>query len=300
MNLDKTSLSYTSKLETIKLSFDGKSAAPTGELSAKLTVKYDGKNYDLTGSGLVDKDANLYVKVGKVKELITQLVEGSGMTYEQLPSYIHDTVAKLDSKWVRIEAKDIKEYSGSDKDVVKCVQDAFKKLDNDKAMSKEIAKLYQDNKFVIIKEKLPSKNDSLGYVLDIDNAKLEAFGKAGENSAFAKEVKKCGNQTGDSSGDSSYEAETDGTTSRVEVWVGRWNHHLTKVYATSESKDAKGSMTFEPKFNQTVNIVAPTDFVKAADLQKIYEDAMKQYEQEMYQSTSFGSTGSVSESSFEL
>ena len=67
VNLDKTSLSYTSKLETIKLSFDGKSAAPTGELSAKLTVKYDGKNYDLTGSGLVDKDANLYVKLARLK-----------------------------------------------------------------------------------------------------------------------------------------------------------------------------------------------------------------------------------------
>jgi hypothetical protein len=258
----------------VSVKVDGKSATTAGEVNIAVETTFEGKEYKISGSGLVDKDANIFVKVNDVKKLLSSLPEESGVKYDQLPSYITDIVDKVDSKWIRISADDIREFSEDYAKKQTCVEDVFKKLQDDKELGNELLKVYKDNKFIVVDEKLPAKNGSLGYVVDVDRSKSKDFSKAADKTKFAKELQKCFKFSSDSSSTKSDDSDTK---TRVEVWVDRWSHQLTKVSFTAEDDEADGMFVVEPKFNQSVTVDAPKDFVPLKELKKDIEDAYAQY-----------------------
>lgn len=285
--------------EGMKLTVDGKNVSNTGELNAKLSVKYDGKSYDISGSGLVDKDANLFVKINDVKKLITKYAEENGGSYSDMPSYMTAIVDKIDSKWIRISAADIDEFSEGYSKKQKCVTDTLKKLENDKAATDEVIELYKNNKFVVVKNKLSSENGSLGYNIDFDYTKAKSFMKGLNDTKIIKEVQKCDEDFRyEEKSASRFDDEDDDTVVTTNVWVGRWNHQLTKLHVTTDAKDSKGTILFEPIFNQAVTVEAPKEFVTFQELKKDVENAFKQYQQEAARSYQYDDSMSTTSALF--
>jgi hypothetical protein len=285
--------------EGMKLTVDGKSATNTGELNAKLSMKYDGKSYEISGSGLMDKDANLFIKINDVKKLITKYAEENGGKYSDLPSYMTAIVDKIDSKWIRIAAADIDEFSEGYSKKQKCVSDAMKKLETDKAATDEVIEIYKNNKFVVVKNKLPSENNSLGYSIDFDEAKSKSFMKGLNDSKIAKELQKCDEDFKYEEKTSSRSSDSDDkTTVTTHVWVGRWNHQLTKLHVTTDSEDSKGTIVFEPVFNQAITVEAPKEFVTFKELKTDVENAFKQYQQESARSYRYDDSMSTTSALF--
>lgn len=282
-NHETSSASSTAALKSMKLSVEGKNNNSVGEHVAKLSIDYNNATYDVTGAALIDKDSNLYVKVGGVKKVLTNLATTGGGTYAQLPQYIQDIVEKLDDKWVRISSDDLKEVNKDYDKTKTCTDEVLKKLNDDKAMTDELVTIYQDNKFIVVKESLPAKDGSLGYVIEGDKAKLEQFAKAANKSKFAVELQKCDDTfTLNEDNDDATEAESAYKDTRIEVWVDRWSHQLTKLHVTGKTDGASATATVEPLFNKQVEVSAPTDYVKLGELKAIYDNAMKQYQQELY------------------
>lgn len=285
--------------KSMKLTVDGKSNRATGELNAKLSVVYGDKTYELSGAGLVDKDVNLYVKVNDVKKLFEQIATETNSSYAEYPSYITKVIEKIDNKWIRFAPEDLKQYDTKYEETQKCVSETMKKLETDKDMSKEIVKVYQDNSFIVVKETLPATDGSLGYVIEGDADKYVAFAKAANKTKLATELQKCDKDIKLSEEKSDVKA-ADGSDGRLEVWVSRFDHQLTKVVLKGDSDGMAGDITVEPVFNKKVDVTAPTDFVKSSELTEIYQDAMKEYQSSLYGGTSFDAATIDSESSLEL
>ena len=277
----------------ISVKVDGKNIGNAGEVNIAVETAFEGENFKISGSGLMDKDANIYVKVNDVKKLLRSLPAESGMKYDQLPQYITKIVDKVDSKWIRISADDIREFSDDYAKKQTCVEDVFKKLQEDKELSKELLNVYKDNKFIIIDEKLPAKNGSLGYVVDVDTNISKDFAKAADKTKFGKELQKCDDSfkfSSNSSSSSRSSSDDSDTKTRVEVWVDRWSHQLTKMSLGIEDDQADGMLVFEPKFNQPVTVDAPKDFIPLKDLKKDIEDAYAQYMIQMNMTSDLGNT----------
>ena len=265
----------SSSLEKMTLTVDGKNSTGGSEVNVKLAMTMSGADYTVSGSGLYDKDANLYVKVNDVRKLINQL-NTSGVT---MPTAFDDLINKVDGAWIKISADDLKEFSEDTAKTQTCVNDVLKKYENDKTITTEFVELYKKNNFIVVKEKLGSKNGSLGYLIDGDKAKAKSFAESANTTTLVKELKKCDNNFTIDSEDL-FEEDDDSSTSRVEVWVSRWGHELTKVYVSGSGDDSEGTFTLEPHFNQPVSIVVPIDVITLcelkADFEKAYSAAMQE------------------------
>lgn len=184
-------------------------------------------------------------------------------------------VKRINNQWIKFPNEgDATEISKEQQ----CTTDAIKKFQSDKATSNELTKTYIDNKFVIVKEKLPVKDGSLGYVLDLDTTKAKSFGTALENTKFAAELKKCGDS-------STLSTDTDSVSknpfkdTRVEIRIDRWSHKITGVSMDAKLKDANGApdtyslkSTFD--YKKVENLSAPKDATDYRDLQKEIEKMM--------------------------
>jgi hypothetical protein len=299
MNVNETGLAGdASDKMNLSVKIEGKSSHTVGDVNVAISMKSDGKTYSISGAGIIDKDANLFIKVSDLTKLLKSLPEESEYSYGKLPSYYKTIVDKVDTKWIRVSSDDIREFSDDSAKTQTCVEDVFKKLQDDKELSNELLKVYKDNKFIVVDEKLPAKNGSLGYVIDIDSSKSKDFAKAADKTKFAKELQKCDESFKFSSSSSSSSSNDSDTKTRVEVWIDRWSHQLTKVSFTAEGDEADGMFVVEPKFNQSVAVEAPKDFIPLKDLRKDIEDAYAQYMSEAMTSSSESYGSSSKESMF--
>lgn len=267
-------------MENMKVTLDGKSNSESGEVNLTIAAKYDGNNYSVKGSGLVDKDMNIFVKVDDVRELLDQFIEeaDSDITYQQLPVQMREIVEKVDSKWIRISSDDLDEYSEDASRIQKCVTDAVKNAMNDKAASDELKTIYLENKFVTVKEKLTAKDGSLGYLVDFDETKAGAFSDKVVDSKIGKAIIDCDESLKPDNKDSTREeSDEDDATYRTEIWVDRWSHQLTGVMMTIEDDEAKGVFDIATTFNEEVTVDAPTDFISLTELQEDIEAMMNSF-----------------------
>lgn len=169
-------LAMDTKDAKVRVVFDGKQASElNGEGNAKITITAQGKDFTVNGSALVDKDGNLFFKVGNLKTILDEFLKQSGMT----SSPFDELVAKIDNKWIRVSADDLAEY---DKDAGKaqtCLADTMKKIQDDKAVHDGLVKAYKDNKFVVIDSTLPGRTingvDSMGYKLSLNKDAAKKF-----------------------------------------------------------------------------------------------------------------------------
>jgi len=282
-----------SLLGDMKLTVDGKNTRTDSELAVKLTLAYGGKDYVIAGSGVVDKDGNLYVKINDTKKLIDTFTDGM-----ELPASITSIVTKIDSRWIKISATDLKDFSEDYSKSQKCTTDVVKKYENDSAAINQIVDLYSKNRFIEVKQKLGSKNGSLGYVVDGNNEKAKSFAKGLNDTTIMKAMVACDDSFKIDSGDLTNDTESDSkSTSRVEVWVDRWSHQLTKIAVTDTSDASDTSLVFEPTFGGDIAVTVPKDTISLSELQADYEKAQAEYLQAMGVSTEVDTTSALDFSS---
>ena len=286
----------SSPIDDIKLSIDGKGDNATNEVNVKLSFVYNKKDYEISGSGIYDKDANIYFKISNIRKLISSLSTDS----MALPKAFDDIVAKIDGKWIKVSAKDMKDISPDSSKSQACTKAAMKKFQDDKTRVKEITELYKDNKFVFVSEKLGGKNGSLGYIIDGDSAKAKSFGKGLKNTTIYKDLKKCDDsieKTVDNIFDGDSKDSSDSKT-RFTVWVSRWSHEFTKLSLEGSDKESSGNITFEPTFNKSVAVTIPTKVTTLNELQEDIKKAQQAYLESLY--SSMGMTYVSPSSSSEL
>jgi hypothetical protein len=273
-------LAMDTKDVKVRVVFDGKQASElNGEGNAKITLTSQGKDFVVNGSALVDKDGNLFFKVGNLKTILDDVLKQSGMT----SSPFDELVAKIDNKWIRVSADDLAEY---DKDAGKaqaCLTDTMKKIQNDKAVHDGLVKAYENNKFVVIDSSLPGRTingvDSMGYKLSLNNEAAKKFAEAVNEMQFMKDLQKCDSSFESFKLDASDMKSTTGTTSTetVEVSVSRWSHEFTQLKVTGKDDDASGEFILEPIFGKDVTVTAPTDFMTLKELQAEIEKVTQSF-----------------------
>ena len=273
-------LAMDTKDVKVRVVFDGKQASElNGEGNAKITLTSQGKDFVVNGSALVDKDGNLFFKVGNLKTILDDVLKQSGMT----SSPFDELVAKIDNKWIRVSADDLAEY---DKDAGKaqtCLTDTMKKIQNDKAVHDSLVKAYENNKFVVIDSSLPGRTingvDSMGYKLSLNNEAAKKFAEAVNEMQFMKDLQKCDSSFESFKLDASDMKSTTGTTSTetVEVSVSRWSHEFTQLKVTGKDDDASGEFILEPIFGKDVTVAAPSDFMTLKELQAEIEKVTQSF-----------------------
>lgn len=273
-------LAMDTKDVKVRVVFDGKQASElNGEGNAKITLTSQGKDFVVNGSALVDKDGNLFFKVGNLKTILDDVLKQSGMT----SSPFDELVAKIDNKWIRVSADDLAEY---DKDAGKaqaCLTDTMKKIQNDKTVHDSLVKAYENNKFVVIDSSLPGRTingvDSMGYKLSLNNEAAKKFAEAVNEMQFMKDLQKCDSSFESFKLDASDMKSSTGTTSTetVEVSVSRWSHEFTQLKVTGKDDDASGEFILEPIFGKDVTVAAPTDFMTLKELQAEIEKVTQSF-----------------------
>lgn len=292
--------------EDVALTVDvtGKSSDNASALTADVKVKLksgtlSGNEFDVTADSVFVKDGTLYFRLSNLDKVFDAYLDAMfssdtyGSSADQYKAYAKSMyspiLAKINNQWIKVSADDLKDIDKDSSDDMKCLTDAFNKLRDDKNVSKEVADTYKANKFITIKEKLGTKDGSMGYLLDFDKDKAKQFGDALENTDFGKSVKDC---TKDSSSSSSSSAadETNIKNGRFEVWVSQWTHQITQVKASGEDADnAKNTFSFDlkPTYNKLETVDTPKDAKSIKELQSEIESLIL-------------SSASSSSSSFEI
>ncbi|MET0979986.1 MAG: hypothetical protein ABWX90_01880, partial [Candidatus Saccharimonadales bacterium] len=246
---------------------DGNVSPEAAVLNARFAFVTQNKQYTLTGNGLMDKNGDVYVKVKDIDDLIANY--RSAIPATSLPLF-DDIIDKIDNKWIKISAQDIKNYNADFAVIQKCSGDAIMKIQNDAATKSTLLELYKKYPFITVDKSLGAKGDSLGYSLKINHDVSRSFTTEYKKTAFYKDLVKC---------DKSYAIDKDvakqavapsGTA--VDVWVSRWSHILTKVDVRDENKASQTNVSIDPKFNQPVNVVVPKD---ATTLEKLQNDVQE-------------------------
>jgi len=282
-----------SLLGNMKLSLDGKNTRTDSEVNVKLALTYGGKDYVISGSGVIDKDGNLYVKVNDAKKLIDGLTGGV-----ELPPSFTTIIAKIDSKWIKISAADLKDVSEDYSKTQQCTSDVVKKYENDSAAINQIVDLYSKNRFIEVKEKLGSKNGSLGYLIDGNNEKAKSFAKGLSDTTIMKAMVACDANFKVEASDLTSETNSDSKSkTRVEVWVDRWSHQLTKISMTDVSDDSDTTLLFEPVFGKDVTVSVPKDATLLSELQADIQKAQEEYIQALGMGTTVETTSNIDFSS---
>ena len=270
---------------------------------AALSLKIDSDKHEIDLTGQAEMVSNVesgtfYLKLRDVRQTVEQVIdaaiEQSAESYESLGLEMTDRqvadqkkrtmtqlepiITKIDNKWIKFNA----DGTSSTSKEQKCLNDTMKKLRDDAEMRRELVNVYADNKFVEIKENLGVKDGSHGFVLDINQEKARAFGKAGESTAFARALKACTGETSsrsDTTTPSTNSGNDDLKNTRVEVWVSQWSHQITamKMNTTYTGTGDDVSINADVKLDYSgaaENIEEPTDAVDAETLQQDLQQLM--------------------------
>lgn len=274
----KATVNYDSKDTPGSMTINGTYKTGTGSVDADMTVTSQGDEYKISGSGLFDDKGDLYLKVKNLDTIIDQLA-GSQKSDATIKKIFDEFTDKINDKWIKISSDGLKDFSDSLAKQQKCVQDTFKKIQEDQNLSSELTDLYKQHKFLVVKDELGSKDGSLGYVIESDDKAATEFAKGLKETQAYKSLHDCDdNFTINEEDLKPEEKDSDTENTRVELWVSRWNHEITKLNITGEdSKDSsKTSIVFEPKFNQPVNVTAPKDSISTEEVSEAFQELQMQ------------------------
>ena len=272
---------------TAKLTIDGKYADKQTYSDVDLNVDMGMLNAKFTGSFATDSSKNSYFKINDVKKTVDSMY---GEMASLLPVEYHNVIEKIDGRWVKATEQDLKDMSkdqsdGEDSQATVCVATAAEKYLADGSALKEAVDAYNSHKFMAIKKVVGSEKingrDSHRLEINIEDDKAKAFGEKLKQTAFFKEIEKCGK--------SSEELPESGSTKSedvpvVELWVDKWSHRINKISMKSESNTQAMTMAFTLGYDKPI-VTIPTAETNFSDLksdidkiiQQMQEDAQETY-----------------------
>lgn len=258
---------------SLKIELDGKNKLNAAEMNAKATIVYADKEIVLDGSAMM-VESDLYLRFNNVDRLVENFLPAEQEASE-LRAAIDTFVSKVNGQWVKVTSDDMALFSQEASDRQRCVTDVYKQIESNDAIMSEVADLYKQHKFIVVAESLGTKDGSMGYRLELDEAKLKNFTQAANDTQLYKQLREC-----DSNIDATKDIEVTDDGMRTEVWVSRWSHEITKVRmeSTEQTKDVKGTFELSPKFNEVVMIEAPESFLTLEELRADIETLSEAYQ----------------------
>lgn len=256
----------SSDVGKLSISIEARADTSTSAADAKLAVEAGGNKYEFSGSALYDSEANVYFKINDVQKTLDSFLDAENVDSSEVPPSVNKIVEKVDGKWIRISADDLKEYSEDTSKQQECIADVYKKYESNKELQQQLGDAYRNNQFITIKEHLGSRDGALGYVIGGDEEKAQSFVKAVQETEVYKDIKDCDDSFDFDADDITTEDADEDAEVRFELWVTRFGHQLKQVKVTAEDDDASGEFTINTRFNEDVAVDAPTDFISLKDL----------------------------------
>ncbi|HEY5695806.1 MAG TPA: hypothetical protein VIQ80_03150 [Candidatus Saccharimonadales bacterium] len=257
------SLTYTASVKSVQngvtpynFSISGISKDGANSADVTLAVASGGQTVTVKAGAVFDASGNLYVNITNLNELTK--------TYEaQLPAsakkVIDDFVQKVNGQWIKIDSAKVKEFSPDFAKTQQCTQDAFKKLQSDRSYATEVVDLYSAHPLFKVTKELGTKDGSLGYQIDGDQAQAKAFGEGLKNTKIYKMLHDCDSSiVANSSNTTDTTAKTTAQTT-AEIWVTQWSHDISQFKLTTKESDQESTLLFQPTFNTTKTVTVPSN-----------------------------------------
>lgn len=272
----KGSIAVTGK-QDVSVEMTGRVNGKTGDLAAKLTVKQDGKNIVINGDGLLDAKGDLYMKVSNLDAVLKEYRNDDN---PELQALLDKLVAKVNNQWIKVSSDELKPFSQGVADSQKCLTEAIEKLKTDKTLSSEVGDVYKKNRFITVNKKLGSKDGSLGYEISSNDDTAKNFVKELKSTKLYKSVQDC-DKSFKLDENEIFKKSDNSSNERVELWVDRWSHQITKFNAETTQDGNTTKMTVETKFNEKVEDAktpekSMTITQLKADIEALVQSAMTQ------------------------
>lgn len=268
----------------VNISFNGGMSGDVVNSHIDAAIKSGTTNIEVPVD-IVAQNSTVYFKLSNLKKLESQLLSPyialmGGSSQAQVDSL----VKSIDGTWYKVTPSDLNE-TAQDKQKNTCINNVIDKIRTDRGTQTEIMDVYKNHPLFTLKKELGSKNGSLGYELQpVSDAKANEFAKAFEDTSVYKSLVKC-----DSSIASLFDttSSTDTTPSKdtMQVWVGRWDHQLTKITMTSNDSATPLTMTFVPKVGDETSITIPSNAKSIDDLKKQFTDFEQSMEMQSMQAS---------------
>ncbi|MFO0970824.1 MAG: hypothetical protein U0520_00525 [Candidatus Saccharimonadales bacterium] len=266
----------------VKVAFEGKATGEDGQGSADITLDFAGRMYTVKTSAVVFGEDEVYFKVEKLKALVDQLLLNNpeAAAYGE---YVNPIVAKVDNRWIKITKNDISKLSSASKDEVDTCTEALKSFKISKDDSKQLKKLFNENQFIVVSEKLKNQTaaneSSFHYKLDFNNAAAESFAKEVITLESFKTIKQdC--ELDEKKIAEGFKDAKDGVAKEaskpvVELWVGKKTRRPTKFRVSADDKDITVDFSSEFRFGaEDVLIERPKKSISVTDLKEEFERIM--------------------------
>lgn len=266
----------------VKIAFEGRATGESGEGSADITIDFAGRTYSVKASAVVFGEDEVYFKVEKLKALVDQLLSNNPEVADY-GEYVNPIVAKVDNRWIKVTKNDIGKLSGADKDEVDKCTEALKSLRVSKDDSVQLKKLFKENQFIVVSEKLKNEaaanENSFHYKLDFNNAAAEGFAKQVITLESFKDItKRCEldeKKIAEGFKDAKDGAAKEASKPVVELWVGKKTRRPTKFRVSADDKDVTVDFSSEFRLGaEDVLIEKPKTSVSITDLKEEFERIM--------------------------
>jgi len=285
----------------VTVALTSKSSKDSSAANANVKVKMksgelSGKEFDVVANSVVVKDGTMYIKLTNLDKAFDAYIDaafaanqGSAEYGQLFKAFIKEaympTINALNNQWIKITADDLKSVDQSSGNDLKCLTDTVNKVRDDKQLSKQVADAYKANTFVIVKEKLGTKEGNMGYLIDLNEDKAQKFSDSLQSTEIGTSLKSCLKDTSSDTSKSEGDTIKNG---RLEVWVSKWSHQIMHVTASGEdSSDSKSTFSLDmtPSYNNYETVDVPKDAKSIKELQDVISPLL------------FTSTGTSSSSS---
>lgn len=268
-----------------KSSTDATMKIKSDSLSEDIEVKLD---------AVTEENGTVYFKLGKIDKVVDlfikdqtedyqSMIEEMGQSPEDLPedylaeqeammrAMLEPMVEKVNDKWIKVSKNS---FNDEESQSLSCTAEVFEKLQTDTNLQNEVANAYRDNQFLVVKNKIESRNGGTGFEIDLNSPEAKnratGFSQAMESTEFGKQIKKC-NETVEE--DSEAESENDGDLSKLtlKIWVHPMTHQFTSLEIGYNDKEAESEMKFVGDFqmNSSNQVTIPSD---SQDIKKLMEE----------------------------
>lgn len=174
-------------------------------------------------------------------------------------SYSESIANKIGDRWVRVPKQDLSLNGVGSEVQMGCYVDFVRTAHADKKAREELVKIFTDNNFLKVEEKLESKGTSAGYALSIEQGVRDKFIEQAKDNAAFQQVLDC---------DPSLALLTGATEGQIAVWVDRVSNSITHVKVSGSDDGVDGTSTTEVKFGYSgrVNPAEPTESIDMKEL----------------------------------
>lgn len=263
-------------------------------VDAAIVVKADSLSQDvkIDLDTVTDTDGAVYFKLGKIDELADLYVKDLSEDYQSLLEDTHGStddipesamddfdksirtvfepiVEQVNDQWIKLTKDGVEGESQE----ATCTMEVFEKFQSDASLQKEIAQIYRDNQFLVVKNKIESRNGGTGFEVDLSDptakARMKSFSQAVESSQLAKLAKECDESAQDDApSDSSDETQED---IKIKLWVHPFTHQLTALeLSAKDNKDGmEVVMSGDFQVGKGADVDVPGD---SRDIKELFED----------------------------